>query len=371
VYGCDEGEPVLLTASGGESMNIELWSGWNWVSAGMDMSATEGEIASTVTAKMTWNNGDLIKNPVDKSFCTYDEQSEKFVGTLNRLHYSQMYMVYSAYGNAVRVSGKRLHADSMAVTVRGNGQWSPMPCLLSEATPVMEALSDYFDKAVQGDMIKAHDRFAYFSADKKWEGNLTALYPGEGYLFRRMDPGKVTIHFYNRSAVAAPERGRISSLGQSAASSVAHKLYNNPAAATNMTLIATLDLSDSQSADTASKQSVRVYVGGELAGIAEPMRVGEEYFYFLTIQSDRVGQLRFELEDGTPLRTVEDSDNDRKKPVRAVQYAADSHIGTLQKPVRLIISQETDSVYKTVENGNVIIIRNGERYDMTGKRLNR
>ena len=371
VYGCDEGEPVLLTASGGESMNIELWSGWNWVSAGMDMSATEGEIASTVTAKMTWNNGDLIKNPVDKSFCTYDEQSENFVGTLNRLHYSQMYMVYSAYGNAVCVSGKRLHADSMAVTVRGNGQWSPMPCLLSEATPVMEALSDYFDKAVQGDMIKAHDRFAYFSADKKWEGNLTALYPGEGYLFRRMDPGKVTIHFYNRSAVAAPERGRISSLGQSAASSVARKLYNNPAAATNMTLIATLDLSDSQSADTASKQSVRVYVGGELTGIAEPMRVGEEYFYFLTVQSDRVGQLRFELEDGTPLRTVEDSDNDRKKPVRAVQYAADSHIGTLQKPVRLIISQETDSVYKTVENGNVIIIRNGERYDMTGKRLNR
>ena len=52
-------------------------------------------------------------------------------------------------------------------------------------------------------------------------------------------------------------------------------------------------------------------------------------------------------------------------------YAADSHIGTLQKPVRLIISQETNSVYKTVENGNVIIIRNGERYDMTGKRLNR
>jgi len=168
-----------------------------------------------------------------------------------------------------------------------------------------------------------------------------------------MDPGKVTIHFYNRSAVAAPERGRISSLGQSAASSVARKLYSNPAAATNMTLIATLDLSDSQSADTASKQSVCVYVGGELAGIAEPMRVGEEYFYFLTIQSDRVGQLRFELEDGTPLRTVEDSDNDRKKPVR------------------LIISQETDSVYKIVENGNVIIIRNGERYDMTGKRLNR
>lgn len=54
-----------------------------------------------------------------------------------------------------------------------------------------------------------------------------------------------------------------------------------------------------------------------------------------------------------------------------LQYAADSHIGTLQKPVRLIISQETDSVYKTIENGNVIIIRDGERYDMTGKRLNR
>lgn len=52
----------------------------------------------------------------------------------------------------------------------------------------------------------------------------------------------------------------------------------------------------------------------------------------------------------------------------------DSHHGTLRAPVVLQRTEEQSSatnVYKILEDNHVIIIRNGERYDLNGKKLDR
>ena len=343
VYGCD-GNRVVFTAGGSETQNISLHSGWNWISTNLDLSATKGDLNTCVTAAKPWSDADLIKNPNSRQFSSYDAASDAFVGSLAGLHFSQMYMMYAAQENTLQIAGEKLSADSLSIRVRGDGQWSPMPCLFDEPVSVTKALTSYYDYASQGDMIKAHNRFAYFSEDKKWEGDLTSLRPGEGYLFRRLGLGSKEIKFYRQSS-SAPKR----SIDRYADRAQNTDLFNNPQAASNMTMIATLD--DGQW--TLDKGQLKVYVGGELSAIASPI----DSLYFITIQSDRIGELRFEIAGE---RLMVDGES--------IRYTADSHYGTLKAPIVLRKADET-GVYKIIENNHVIIIRNNERYDVTGKKL--
>lgn len=103
-------------------------------------------------------------------------------------------------------------------------------------------------------------------------------------------------------------------------------------------------------------KELRAYVGDELAAVAKPLTIGEETFYFLTIQSDRVGELRFEMNGEA---YVPESG--------AINYFADAHRGSLKAPI--ILRKDDDRPYKIIENDHVVIIRNNEKYDVTGKKL--
>jgi hypothetical protein len=344
VYGCDEEQPLILVTSGSEMQNIAVEKGWNWISLNLDLTKTNGAMATCMTANDPWVANDKIKNTNSCLFSDYDAATGYFVGTLETLHFSQTYMVLSAAGNTIRIAGEKLPEDSMKISVSGNGKWNPMPCLFDQATPLTEALAGYYDNATQGDLIKAHDRFATFSANNRWEGNLTALRPGEGYLFRRMAPGTVTIPFYRQSPSKAPRRAQDNSSHPS--------VFSNPKAATNMTVIAKV-----QSDDVQCTKDIRVYVGDELAAVATPLTIDEETYYFLTIQSDKTGTLRFEM-DGQTLQPENG----------AIMYSTDSHAGSLKAPIMLRPADET-GVYKIIENNHVVIIRNNEKYDVTGKKL--
>ena len=108
------------------------------------------------------------------------------------------------------------------------------------------------------------------------------------------------------------------------------------------------------------------YVGDELAGVAEPLSLqgeSEEAYYFLTIQSDKPGTLRFETADGI-LLTPFPSGEGRGE---AINYEADAHHGSLREPV--LLAPVDDRPYKILENNHIVIIKNNEKYDVTGKKL--
>ena len=157
---------------------------------------------------------------------------------------------------------------------------------------------------------------------------------------RRMATGSVSVHFYDK--VSSKNKKPVQQV------LLTEEPFTNPNAATNMTMIATLD--NHQSA------ILRVYVGDELAGVAEPV----DSLYFLTIQNDKGGTLRFELEDGTELSVP------GQLPI---VYSADTHHGSLKAPIVLSTDEQQSRTYKIIENGHLFIIRNNERYDVTGKIL--
>ena len=139
----------------------------------------------------------------------------------------------------------------------------------------------------------------------------------------------VTINFYNKAANAPKQ---------------APAFHGN--AATNMTMIAKVQ------SDKVQCTKVNAYIGDELVGVATKI----DSLYFLTIQSDYAGELRFETEDGTPLMSE-----------MPISYVADAHHGSLKVPV--ILKPGDNCPYKIIENDHVVIIRNNEKYDVTGKKL--
>ena len=85
VYGCD-GQPLVLTTSGSERQQIQLYAGWNWSSVNLDLHATSGRLETCMSAAQPWKEGDLIKNPATRQFSTYNEANNAFAGTLQTLH---------------------------------------------------------------------------------------------------------------------------------------------------------------------------------------------------------------------------------------------------------------------------------------------
>ena len=345
VYGCGDEEPVLFTTSGYETQNIELTAGWNWISTNLKVQSP----IVTIQSSEPWREGDEVKNPATMQFNTYSETTDQFVGTLEAWDYTQMYMVYTAGDNTIRLGGDELAEADKQITLRGSGRWNAFPCLFDQKMSITEALADYYDHATAGDILKAHDRFAVFSG-QHWEGDLKTIRPGEGYLFRRLGQGAATVNFYSKPANA---RKRVNGVVDERSSG-----FSNPKASTNMTLIAMVE----QSAISSQQSAIHAYIGDELVGVAEPMMVDDQPLYFLTIQSDAVGTpVKFRTEDGQWLNV---QINEQMVNEQMVNYVPDSHHGSLKAPV--LLTPDNNRPYKIIENDHVIIIRDGERYDVTG-----
>jgi hypothetical protein len=378
IIGCGADEPVIFSTGGSETQNITLDAGWNWTSFNINVRADKtGVINNVMTAAEPWTEGDLIKTPENRQFCTYSETLDAFVGTLSAFDYHDIYMVYAKNDNTMRVSGDILPDDSMHLTIRGGGVWSSLPCLLQETTTITDALADYYDNAAPGDVIKSHDRFAVFSQDRRWEGDLTHLRPGVGYFMRRVTPGDVVVNFYNKKvsqSAAAPRSASAATVeGQPyVADNISH--FRNPRAATNMTMIATVA---HPSAPAGVGHSVlRVYVGSELAAVAQPIVTNGDTLFFLTIQSDNIEDLHFEMETGgstfslSPTTKLDEPGSvisEYNSDTHNIRYSPNSHCGSLKAPVLLKVNSEIGCVQKRIINGILYIFTaDGRVYNAQG-----
>ena len=361
VIGCSNEEPVMLVTSGSETQNINLQKGWSWISTNLRLNPASAPLNKVMTVAEPWKEGDLIKNPESRQFSTYSELMDVFMGTLSAWDYTQTYMVYSAQENILRLNGENLLEYEMKLTFRGSsdgsGQWSPLPFLLNRNTSVAETMAGYYEYATPGDIIKSHDAFATFSADRKWIGNLKTMRPGEGYFLRRLAPTDVTVPFYNQSAGAGAAAR--TSLPYREEPEVGFQVDFHASSATNMTMIAMINDGNGENGENGV---LKVYLGDDLVGKTEPITNHQSpitnALYFITIQSDKVGELRFETEDGTTLASP--------MPIR---YEADAHHGSLQSPVILTPPSGGWGAYKIIEDDHVVIIRNNEKYSIDGKKL--
>ena len=343
--GCPPSEPVRLTATDGMMQTIHLDKGWTWASFPF-IPESNGIINDILFSDTQFAGNDEIKSPATNSFCRYNGTTSLWNGSLSRINNKHVFMFHTANEHTLYVYGKAFATEEDRTVSLKHG-WNVLPYLRTESQNLRDALASYYSYATEGDIVKSHDEFAVFSAAGKWEGNLTFMQPGSGYMLYR---GADT----NASLTYTPSPG-------DALYTANHKpanktSFNNPEAASNMTMIAKI-ASLWQNEDMEDGAGLSAYIGDELVGFARPQVVNGDTLLLLNIQNDKPGKLRFEYE-GLPTETEDGTE---------LTYQADSHHGTIANPVVFILSQNADGkVKKRLIDGRIYIFHGEHIYNVQG-----
>ena len=327
-YGCAPDSAVILTTSERKVQQLTLAEGWNWNSFYINPTYSS-DINRMLSSQANWAAGDIIKTPSGQAYSQYSTtgSTAAWYGTLASLDFRSIYMFHVAHEVYPEIEGSPLTTDDRTLNLQTG--WNVLPYLLDSNFPIAEALSDYLTNAKAGDMIKSKDCFAVFSSDSKWEGSLTYLEPGQGYLlYHQGEPCKFT--YYVTTPSTAPEAhyaSETSSNPEALPKVNRTKTLESPVllhsnqASSNMSVIATL----SDWAGSTDHLVLAAYMGTELVGRVAVHSTDSLPLFFLTIGTEEASApIRFALEqDG---ETVAYS-------APMFDYAANRVVGSLSAPL--------------------------------------
>ena len=364
--------PAILTKSDRVEQLIPVHENWNWIAFGVEPPSEYCDLVFTPQYK-GWNV--LVKDQE-----TFSQSSgSTFNGPL-KLAVNRMYKVRilrtTKTANAIldsqlSVSGKRLPSDSMGVMIEQGWNWLPYTPL--STMTVDEALAGVQPK--EGDIIKSQTGVSVYDI-YGWEGTLTALEPGHGYLYYSTDSTTKSFVYptpaENIRRVQRKLMARSLTAQRSYSASGLTTQWSNSASGqvlraypSNMTM--TIRLMDGEAVvDTCE---IAAYIGGECRGA---VRAHTDSLYYLVIAGDGAGQ-------PMELRTV--INGEERVIDKTLTFVSDNHIGTPWEPyvIQLNAAQGIENVQgdnvqctkvrKVLIDGILYIERNGEKYDATGKRV--
>ena len=168
--------PQFFDAKNNISKPVILQPGWNWVSFPLN-----SDLFSNIPSFMSLNRteGDLIKTRGDSGTTQYGTQTG-WLGDLNAkgIQAEKSYMVYVSSTDTIDHRGLALDPDTMPITV--NATWNRIGFISLKNLSINTALANY--NAVNGDIIKSQQQFAYYDQNLGWIGSLQTMEPTEGYL---------------------------------------------------------------------------------------------------------------------------------------------------------------------------------------------
>jgi len=340
--GCDK--PLgLTTIEENRIQAIQLNPGWNWISTYLHLDAKgNGNKPSVAIRDGSFSKGDQIKTVSEGNVTTYNATNHTWENEFV-LTEKEMYMVYSQTGGQMLIMGTPLTEGQNCVTVGYNG-WHPMPYLCATTQSVKDALTDYFDYAKTGDILKSYDEFAVFTDKKQWVGSLEYMRPGVGYYIRSHYDAGVNMCFVNqKNPDSSPKRRTILSPDQ---------LTDSPTYRFNssnmMPIVAQVAGVDVREGDV-----LQAYVGDELVGEATMT----DSLFFLSAHAANKSQLTYQL--------VRQGKKTAHAATTTTYKASDSY-GTVENPYQIDFRGANAGVSKIIEDEQVIILRDGEKFNMLG-----
>ena len=322
-------EPMTLSTSSKEMMNIQLAKGWNWVS--LYKIPASMEINNVLPSYASWNRHDQVKSSVSLSFSEYNRASDdtthyEWYGTVDAWSWQYMYMLLCTEDvTDWYLIGDEPTAQQRTIALRKG--WNSVPYMMSSTKSITDAFADYYDNASVGDIIKNRTAIAVFTESGKWKGSLQTLKPGEGYLFYRVGEGTVNMVYPENKPqpveAKAPRR------------EAAHPY------ATNMVVFATAEVMPVAHANGIDYM---------------PEEIGDGQYLFL-IGGEDAAEVTFTLNGETAEQTV--------------GYEADKIVGTVQNPLKLTVRQASDRAEKILINDHVFIRRDGKTYSILGQETNK
>ena len=194
-YGIDT--PVRF--EGGELyvQTFDLKEGWNWVS--FNVASEKLFNLNTLLDGLPWQNGDVLTEMSGSTTLTYTNGTWLATGGVKSLRISPRkgYAIKVAQDTEFPVGGNIIKSEDARTIIVNNG-WNGIGYTPMLNLSVETALSDYYDKATPGDIIKSHDEFAYFTktgGTGRWRGSLEYMKPGQGYMLLRKAEGEALFRY--------------------------------------------------------------------------------------------------------------------------------------------------------------------------------
>lgn len=187
VLGTDK--PVRLEGGNSFMQYFSLKEGWNWVS--FNVNSEQMSDLNTLLSGMRWNDGGALTELGSQLVMTYEKDKKQWVASGN----TAGVVISPQKSYAIKVKedckfpiGGTVITDEKVRTIKLKQGWNAIGYTPTINLPVETALSDYYDLAEDGDVIKSHTEFAYFSKSGntgRWRGSLQFMKPGEGYMLLR------------------------------------------------------------------------------------------------------------------------------------------------------------------------------------------
>lgn len=344
-------DPVILEVTNRLQQNIALQEAWNWISININPVSAEPEKVFEHTL------GDITTVKNKTQFFTVNTSDTAYGGTLKSIDITSSYRVNALRETTLVIDGTAVHCTQMPIAIHKGWNW--IGYLPLQTMSVGDALADI--EPVAGDLVKSKTAFVVYDG-AQWVGTLTRMTPGEGYMYLS--------HTNENFSFRYPETSVVSNLLMPKAINQLPMADNHFTPVTdpyggNMSVVARV----MNATEPVHGVEVGIFAGEECRGTA----LEEDGYWFITVAGDEPEPLTIKVyEPATQTTTVVQ---------QTLNYMDDATIGTLAEPyiIQLNPTQGFENgqyddgqgikARKVIENGILYILRNGEKYDATGKRL--
>lgn len=305
--------PIKMKATQQSVQMLELANGWNWVSFNIVPQHGAYNFASAISNNFEFTEGDLVKTSGVYAEYFEDNNVGFWDGFLGQFDHKLCYMFRVAKGGQLEIPGRAFKGGEANITLHKG--WNYLPYYGTGIMSLTKAMADYTDeggkKVSEGDIVKSYTEFSVWS-NGRWNGSLTDMRPGQGYMLQKHSDGNITFNYPTQTG----------NLGGGTTGSLAPaKAPRNSKHSGNMTVVAKATHSDGR--ESAQGDLLQAFAGGTLVGEAVADEEGK--FYLMT-----------SAENGSPLsfRLTSDSDGEEESAASAPVLIFDetSAIGSVGQP---------------------------------------
>ena len=357
-------DPVVLEVTNHLQQTLALQPSWNWISLNVNpVSARTENVFRPVLGDISY-----VK---DKNSVFSISNATTYGGTLKVMGVTSSYRVKANRATTFAVEGTAINCAQTPIFI--NKGWTWIGYLPLQTMSVSDALADI--APVSGDLVKSKTAFAVYDGTQ-WVGTLTRMTPGEGYMYQSHATEGFTFRYPETISLSAQRSVFYQRSGLSAKRSNSDAVFipvTDPYSG-NMSIIARVMNGDK----AVHGVEVGIFAGDECRGAATEEHINvntTDGYWFLTVAGDEQTPLTIKVYDPVSGKTtiVEQS----------LQYTDDSTLGSLDEPyiIQLGVIEGVENIHndtatdsgsrytKIIENGILYILRDGEKYEVTGKKV--
>lgn len=315
--------PIIFEANNTFAQIIPIKTGWNWIS--VNVESNDSNHFDRLLRTLNSVNGDAIKSQI--SHRLYNPVNN-WIGSLSAVVPDKGYMLRSSVDDTLIVDGILANPTLRPINLVSGWNWIGFNSIRN--LPLNQALGGL--NPVHEDLIKGKNNFAVYDQSIGWIGSLSAMKPGEGYLYKSAG----TNSFYY--PIAGYYKGEIED------ESLKNRYFNVNSAEfeSNMNLIVKLNCTG---LDKNSTQTLAVFDEKDICHGAIKLKYLESIqssLAFLTIAGNGNEKLSFKLYDESSKKLFIFNES--------IVYTPNNLIGSIQTPFTLKASENTCNALSIAAN---------------------